>query len=136
MFYLFIFFSFKILNLQKQIGSQAVKAQPQQATTKPTISAAPVERTPSGAGDTPRTANIRPMAGPAGHQTRQSAPVQPVRSIADTRAMASIRPMVPQPSVTPTATVMPTTVSIPDGMINLSFYFVKIKVLLRFAQLL
>ena len=95
-----------------------MKAQPQQATTKPTISAAPVERTPSGAGDTPRTANIRPMAGPAGHQTRQSAPVQPVRSIADTRAMASIRPMVPQPSVTPTATVMPTTVSIPDGMMN------------------
>ncbi len=55
------------------------------------------------------------MAGPGGHQARQSAPVQPVRSIAETRAMASIRPMVPQPTVTPTATVMPTTVSIPDG---------------------
>ena len=101
--------------MQKQIGSQPVKAQPQQATTKPTISAPPVERSPAGGGDTPRTANIRPMA--PGHQTRHS--VQPVRSIADTRAMASIRPMVPQPTVTPTATVMPTTVSIPDGK-NLS----------------
>ena len=92
-----------------------MKAQSQQATTKPTISAPPVERSPAGTGDTPRTANIRPMAGPASHQARQSAPVQPVRNIADTRAMASIRPMVPQPTVTPTATVMPTTVSIPDG---------------------
>ena len=45
--------------------------------------------------------------------------------------MASIRPMVPQPSVTPTATVMPTTVSIPDGMMNLPFYFVKCTVALK-----
>ncbi len=79
------------------------------------MSAPPVERGGSASGDAPRTANIRPMAGPGGHQARQSAPVQPVRSIAETRAMASIRPMMPQPTVTPTATVMPTTVSIPDG---------------------
>ncbi|CAL1544987.1 unnamed protein product [Lymnaea stagnalis] len=108
----------KIQQLQRQLEAAQHKVPPPQQplAARPASTVGPS----TSSSDTPKTANIKPMA-TASSSSRQTVPITS-HSPAAAKATASIRPMAISPTTpslplsgTPTATVMPTTASQHDS---------------------
>ncbi|KAL5021860.1 hypothetical protein ScPMuIL_001015 [Solemya velum] len=108
----------KIQHLQKQLEKQEIHVPPQ-PQPRLSVNVSNTDRTGISVSESPKTANIRPMASSPAAIRPQTTSNQP--SSAVSKATASIRPMAIAPTTTvspqsvsvttPTATVMPTTVA-------------------------